>query len=240
MRGRVHQRSFAAGLAACASVAPARPAVGRELIACSDDRTGCALADGVVSASFAVSSWDALILYAFLATAVWVVVRHFRHTRTDDGHDGSVAHDQDAWDTAPGPEGPEPGDEHEHGDEHDHEHDGDGPDLLFRRNATELDGRDLRERLRAAEAGDTTPATLAWLATNAELEVRQAVARHPATPLEARWALVGDPDPRVRLEVARAWTTPSVMLGSMVADRHPEVSACAREQLSARRADDDA
>jgi hypothetical protein len=180
-----------------------------------------------VIASSLVSSWDALILYAFLAAAVWVVVRHFRHSRTGTGFDDGADHEHDGWDTDADP----------HDDEHE---DDDGPDLLFRRDAAELEGRHLRERLRAAEAADTTPGTLAWLATNPETEVRQAVARHPATPLETRWTLVGDPDPRVRLEVARAGATPSVMLGSMIADRHPEVSAAARERLSARRAHDDA
>jgi hypothetical protein len=229
MPGRIHQRRFAAGLAACSSVAPARPAVAQELVGCPMSRADC-VPDGLGVGSFAVSSWDALILYAFLAAAVWVVVRHVRHSRTDAGLDGGADHEP-AWDASSDPDEPEPEREHE---------DDDGPDMLFRRDAAELEGRHLRERLRAAEAADTTPSTLAWLATNPEAEVRQAVARHPATPLETRWTLVGDPDPRVRLEVARAWTTPSVMLGSMIADRHPEVSASAREQLSARRAHDDA
>jgi hypothetical protein len=157
-------------------------------------------------------SWDALMLYAFGGAVVWLVVRYRRQRHVDP----DLADDR--WSHEPAPPA-----------------DHDEAELLFRRNAAQLSGSGLRERLRAAEAADTTGDTLAWLATNDELEIRQAVARHPHTPLTTRWELAGDPDWHVRMAVARAAATPVVLLGSMVADRHPEVATAVRAQLAARR-----
>jgi hypothetical protein len=157
-------------------------------------------------------SWDALIVYALAGAIAWLAIWQRRRRRLDPDPG------PDPWvDESELPAGP------------------DEPELLFRRNASQLRGSGLRERLRAAEAADTAGDTLAWLATNDEPEVRQAVARHPQAPLSTRWELAGDGDWRVRMEVVRAAATPSVLLGSMVADRHPEVATAARTQLAARR-----
>ena len=65
-----------------------------------------------------------------------------------------------------------------------------------------LAGSDLAARLRLAQAADTRPEILYYLAGDENIEVRQAVAANPATPVQADEMLADDADDDVRGDLA--------------------------------------
>jgi len=65
-----------------------------------------------------------------------------------------------------------------------------------------LANADLTARLQLAQAADTRPEILYFLAGDEAVEVRQAVAANPATPMQADEILMEDADDDVRGDLA--------------------------------------
>ena len=114
-----------------------------------------------------------------------------------------------------------------------------------------LAGADLAARLRLAQAHDTRPEILYFLAGDEASEVRQAVAANPATPVQADELLVDDADEEVRgdlaLKIARLLPDMShdeqekvqelsfEMLRRLASDQLPRVRALLAEELKSSR-----